>query len=190
MMRYLLGSRVVPEARAEERSRQNEQVHSTHSFGNQQDYNITDVNEKSADMAPGEILAEAQRAFGDKLVLAFSGAEDVFLHAELTCGDETRSDVFFPNFWKKLPWADPKLEIVDVQCLEEGVVDVEIKAESFARCVHLEGINEGCADGVAVTVGDAYFDLRAGETRTIRLTSAAPIQASGLTLAHWLTEWK
>ncbi len=120
----------------------------------------------------------------------FSGAEDVFLHAELTCGDETRSDVFFPNFWKELPWADPKLEIVDVQCLEEGVVDVEIKAESFARCVHLEGINEGCADGVAVTVGDAYFDLRAGETRTIRLTSAAPIQASGLTLAHWLTEWK
>jgi len=121
---------------------------------------------------------------------AFSGAVDVFLHAELACGDEVRNDVFFPNFWKEMPWPDPKLEITHIRCLEEGVVDVEIKAESFARCVHFEGINEGYADGVAVTVGDAYFDLRAGETRTIRLESAAPIATDGIKLAHWLTIWK
>ncbi len=47
--------------------------------GTPSEYKITTVNEKSADMAPWEILAEAQRAFGDKLVLAFSGAEDVVL---------------------------------------------------------------------------------------------------------------
>jgi beta-mannosidase len=119
----------------------------------------------------------------------FSGAADVFLYAELVCGDESRNDIFFPNFWKEVSWPEPHLEIVEVKCLDEGLLEVSIKAGNFARCVHLEGINEGCVDGVAVTVGDAYFDLRAGETRTVRLESPAPIETQKLRVAHWLTEW-
>lgn len=119
----------------------------------------------------------------------FSGAKDAFLFAELICGDETRNDVFFPIFWKDVPWTEPKLEIAGINCVEEGVVDVAIKTENFARCVHFEGINEGCADGAAVMVGDAYFDLRAGETRTIRLESAGPIATDNLKLVHWLQDW-
>lgn len=120
----------------------------------------------------------------------FSGAADVFLHAELACGGETRSDVFFPNFWAAVPWPEPNLEITNIQTLEPGIVEVTLKTELFARCVHLEGLNEGCADGVADRVEDAYFDLRAGETRTIRLDSAAPIKTGDLRLAHWLTDWR
>jgi len=120
----------------------------------------------------------------------FSGAPDAFLFAELVCGDEKCNDVFFPNFWKEMPWPEPNLEISGISGVSEGVVDITLKTEYFARCVHFEGINESCADGVAVTVGDAYFDLRAGETRTIRLESAAPIDTQDLRLAHWLTDWK
>ena len=101
---------------------------------------------------------------------------------ELNCGDEQRSDVFFPNFWKDADWPEPKLEICSIHEVAEGVVDVTIKAEQFARCVHFEGINEGCADGVPVIVEDAFFDLRAGESRTIRLKSAAPIATDDLRL--------
>jgi len=119
----------------------------------------------------------------------FSGASDAILFAELNCGDEQRSDVFFPNFWKDADWPEPKLEICSIDEVAEGVVDVTIKAEQFARCVHFEGINEGCADGVPVIVEDAFFDLRAGEIRTIRLKSAAPIATDDLRLQHWLTEW-
>ena len=118
-----------------------------------------------------------------------SGASNAILFAELNCGDEQRSDVFFPNFWKEADWPEPKLEIHSIQEVAQGVVDVTIKAENFARCVHFEGINEGCADGVPVLVEDAFFDLRAGEIRTIRLKSAAPIATDGLRLQHWLTEW-
>jgi beta-mannosidase len=119
----------------------------------------------------------------------FSGASDAILFAELNCGDEQRSDVFFPNFWKDAPWPEPKLEICSIHEVAEGVVDVTIKAEKFGRCVHLEGINEGCADGTPVIVEDAFFDLRAGETRTVRLKSAGLIQTDQISVAHWLMEW-
>ena len=119
----------------------------------------------------------------------FSGATDAILFAELNCGDEQRSDVFFPIFWKEADWPEPKLEICSIHEVAEGIVDVTIKAEHFGRCVHFEGINEGCADGVPVIVEDAFFDLRAGEIRTIRLKSAAPIATDDLRLQHWLTEW-
>ena len=65
-----------------------------------------------------------------------------------------------------------------------------LKAESSARCVHLEGINEGCADGEPVIVEDAFFDMRAGETRTLRLKSSAPIDTENIKAVLWLQEWK
>ncbi|MFT6235319.1 MAG: beta-mannosidase [Lentimonas sp.] len=119
----------------------------------------------------------------------FSGTSDAILFAELNCGDEIRNDVFFPHFWKEADWPEPKLEICSIHEVAAGVVDVTLKAENFARCVHFEGINEGCADGVAVLVEDMFFDLRARETRTIRLKSTAPIATHHLSLQHWLTDW-
>ena len=119
----------------------------------------------------------------------FSGATDAILFATLDCGDEKRSDVFFPIFWKDAPWPEPNLEITGFQTLEDGAVDVTLKTENFARCVHFEGINEGCADGTPVIVEDAFFDLRAGETRTVRLKSAGLIQTDQISVAHWLMEW-
>ena len=47
----------------------------------------------------------------------------------------------------------------------------------------MENLNE------PVIVEDAFFDLRAGESRTIRLKSAASIDTDKLSVAHWLTEW-
>jgi len=119
----------------------------------------------------------------------FSGATDAILFATLDCGDEKRSDVFFPIFWKDAPWQEPNLEIKGIKCVAEGIVDVTLKTENFARCVHLEGINESCADGTPVIVEDAFFDLRAGETRTVRLKSAGLIQTDQISVAHWLMEW-
>jgi len=119
----------------------------------------------------------------------FSGALDAFLYAELVCGDEKRSDIFFPNFWKEVPWPEPGLEITGFQALENGDIDVTLKAGYFARCVHLNGINEGCMDGASVFVSDAYFDLRAGESKTIRLKNVSRMEIEDLRVAHWLTEW-
>lgn len=119
----------------------------------------------------------------------FSGATDAILFATLDCGDEKRSDVFFPNFWKDAPWPEPNVSIEGIECVAEGIVDVTLKTENFARCVHFEGINEGCADGTPVIVEDAFFDLRAGETRTVRLKTAGLIQTDRISVAHWLMEW-
>lgn len=119
----------------------------------------------------------------------FSGAVDAFLFAELDCGDEKRSDIFFPNFWKEVPWPEPGLKISGFQTLENNAVEVTLKTERFARCVHLTGIAEGLVDNASVLVSDAYFDLRAGESKTVRLESSAPIETGGLQTAHWLTEW-
>ena len=58
----------------------------------------------------------------------FSGATDSFLHAELVCGDEKRTDVFFPNFWKDAPWPEPNLEIVTSKSTAVGL-DVTIRTE-------------------------------------------------------------
>ena len=119
----------------------------------------------------------------------FSGAADAFLFADLDCGQEKRSDVFFPNFWKEVPFAQPKLTISDIKTVETGVVDVTLTTETFARCVHLDGINEGCSEGTPVIIEDAYFEMRAGETRTIRLKSDAAINTDSMKVDHWLTEW-
>jgi len=121
----------------------------------------------------------------------FSGAADSFLFAELDCCGEKRGDVFFPNFWKDIPWPEPNLTIEGIECVAEGVVDVTLKTENFARCVHFEDINEGCADGEAVIVEDAFFDMRAdGEARTLRLRSSAPITPESIKAVHWLQEWR
>jgi beta-mannosidase len=120
----------------------------------------------------------------------FGGAPDAFLFAELVCGDEKRSDTFFPKFWKEVPWPDPGLRIAGFQTLEDGEVEVSLQTERFARCVHFEGINEGCADGTPVYLSDDFFDLRAGETRTVRLKSNAPIRTGNLRAVHWLELWK
>ena len=135
------------------------------------------------------IPANASTVLAEIETADFSAATNSFLFAELDCGDETRSDVFFPNFWKEVPWPDPKLAIDGIKCVSEGIVDVTIKASTFARCVHLEGINEGCADGEPVIVEDAFFDLRAGESRTIRLKSVGLIDTQKISVAHWLMEW-
>ena len=128
------------------------------------------------------ILAEIETA-------DFSGAADAFLFANLDCADEKRSDVFFPNFWKDVPFAQPKLTINDIKTVEEGVVDVTLSTETFARCVHFDGINEGCAEGTPVIIEDSYFDMRAGETKTIRMKSDAAINTDSMKVDHWLTEW-
>ena len=52
----------------------------------------------------------------------FSGASNAILFAELNCGDEQRSDVFFPNFWKEADWPEPKLEIHSIHEGAQGVV--------------------------------------------------------------------
>jgi len=138
---------------------------------------------------PVSIPANTSTVLAEIETAGFSGATDAILYAELTCGDEKRSDVFFPNFWKETPWPEPNLEIEGVKCVTEGIVDVTLKTSTFARCVHLEGINEGCADGEPVIVEDAFFDMRAGESRTIRLKSVDLIDTKKISVAHWLMEW-
>jgi beta-mannosidase len=135
------------------------------------------------------IPANASTVLAEIETAEFSGAADSILFTELDCGGETRSNVFFPNFWKDLPWPEPNLEITGFQTLENGEVEVTIKTENFARSVHLEGLNEGCADGLPVYLSDSFFDMRAGETRTIRLQSTASVDTGNLRIAHWLTEW-
>jgi beta-mannosidase len=136
------------------------------------------------------IPANGSKVLADIGTSEFSAAPDSFLFAGLNCDGEQRSDVFFPNFWKEVPWPEPKLEIKEIKCVTGGVADVTLKTEKFARCVHFEGINEGCADGTPVYLSDAFFDLRAGETRTVRLKSNAPIRTENLRAVHWLEEWK
>jgi hypothetical protein len=149
------------------------------------------------------IPANASTLLAEIAAKEFSGSADSFLFAELDCGKETRGDVFFPNFWKDIPWPEPGLRVdgfkilsenkgagtACFQALERYEVDVSLTTERFARCVHLEGINEGCADGAPVYVSDEFFDLRAGETRTIRLKSAAPVRTENIKAVHWLEEW-
>ena len=69
------------------------------------------------------------------------------------------------------------------------MVDVTLSTEAFARCVHFDGINEGCAEGTPVVIEDSYFDMRAGETKTIRMKSDAAINTDSMKVDHWLTEW-
>jgi beta-mannosidase len=149
------------------------------------------------------IPANASTLLAEIAAKEFSGSADSFLFAELDCGNEKRGDVFFPNFWKDIPWPEPGLRVdgfkilsenkgagtACFQALERYEVDVSLTTERFARCVHLEGINEGCADGAPVYVSDEFFDLRAGETRTIRLKSAAPVRTENIKAVHWLEEW-
>jgi beta-mannosidase len=128
-----------------------------------------------------QVLAEVDAA-------EFSASKDAILFAQLS-GDAVRSDVFFPNFWKEVPWPDPELCIESIKTKAPGIVDVTVRANKFARCVHFEGIHEGYGAVPSVFVEDMFFDLRAGESRTIRMRSEAELSTDSLSLQHWLTDW-
>lgn len=142
---------------------------------------------------PVSVPANASTVLTEIGTDGFSGNPDAFLRGVLECDGEQRSDVFFPNFWREVPWMEPGLEISRIKKAEAPAgrfaVEVELKTKHFARCVHLDGINEGLAGGTAVHISDAYFDLCAGEARTVRLESSAPIATEGLRAVHWLNEW-
>jgi beta-mannosidase len=140
--------------------------------------------ELSVDIQPNAsaVLVELETA-------AFSAQKDAFLVAELDCAKERRRDTFFPNFWKEVSWPEPGLEIQNIVSSSEGRVEVTLTCQKYARCVHLEGLAEGCSEGEPVYVSDAFFDMRAGEYKTLVLQSNAAIAVQNLRLAHWLTNW-
>ena len=134
------------------------------------------------------VLAEVNTA-------EFSASKDAILFAQLS-GDAVRSDVFFPNFWKEVPWPDPELCIESIKTKAPGIVDVTVRANKFARCVHFEGIHEGYGAVPSVFVEDMFFDLRAGEIANYGfialqhwLRSEAEFSTDSLSLQHWLTDW-
>ena len=141
--------------------------------------------EISVTIAPNAplILAEIETA-------SFSGQENAFLYAELTCQDETLRNTFFPNFWKKVAWPEPQLKIEKVEKLSQGSWALSLKCEKYARCVHVEGLPEGCSEGSTVYLSDAFFDMRAGERKTLKLQSSTELDLSNICLSHWLKDWK
>ena len=142
------------------------------------------IREETVRIAANNSFVLAEIADGE-----FSGAPDSFLFAELICGNEERRNVFFPEFWKTVPWTEPGLKISRISKVNDCLFEVTLTTEQFARCVHLEGINESCENNAPVFVSDQFFDLRAGESRTVVLKSYAPVNIENIAPAHWLTDW-
>jgi hypothetical protein len=62
---------------------------------------------------------------------------------------------------------------------------VTLRAGSYARMVHLTH-----PDDAALVYSDNYFDMDAGSTVQITIASQKELDAGGLAVGHWLTEWE
>jgi beta-mannosidase len=94
---------------------------------------------------------------------------------------------YFPNLWKALPWPEPEAEMKCSKPTEkdgEWVLPVTVTTRKYLRLAHLHLGNER----EDATFSDNYFDLPAGGSHTVYVTSKHRIDPNEIALGHWL-DW-
>lgn len=128
------------------------------------------------------ILQESEQTlapFEQKLVpIRFDDTiKNAYLYAKM--GDIY--DVYFYDFWQDKCF---ETDIRVSKCVQGKSADVTIQANKFARMVFID-----LPEGVQVDMEDNYFDLPAGQTRTIRLTADREISVDEITVKTFAEEW-
>lgn len=101
--------------------------------------------------------------------------ENTYLYVTYTVNGQTTTTLYSWDFW-----SSAKLESdysVKIEQVTENRVDVTIKAKKFAKSVFVN-----MPDNYKYTYSDNYFDVEAGEEKTISVTSQGTIDASAITV--------
>ena len=138
-----------------------------------------------------EVTVSANAAgFFDTLPLdAIQASPDRFLFLQVKADGQALDTVtYFPWGWREVPWPQPeaRAEIIEQGRTPEGFrATVRVRAGRYLRLGHLRPAGEK-----AFWASDNYFDLLAGETKLLTLTSAQPLDLQGIRLRSWLDSWE
>ncbi len=94
---------------------------------------------------------------------------------------------YFPNLWKTVPWPEPDAKVRCSKPSEkngERVLPVTVTTGKYLRLAHVY-VKDGRDD---VTFSDNYFDLPAGASHTVYISSKKRINPDEIALGHWL-DW-
>ncbi len=115
-------------------------------------------------------------------------APGTYLFARFSPAGQEAGGRFFLEPWRKIDWLDPGISFsVGPQHDGDGIrlSTVTVRAGSYARMVHLTH-----PDDAALVYSDNYFDMEAGSTVQLTITSEKELDTGSLALGHWLTEWE
>ncbi len=111
-----------------------------------------------------------------------------YLLAVLETQSGTLQEIYFHDLWKDIAWPEPRLsmQVISSGQGKDGYRTVcRISTKKFARCV-----NVVTTEDIQVLMSDNYFDLPAGQSKDVVITSSEPFRADQLILNHWLTDWE
>lgn len=114
-------------------------------------------------------------------------ATNSYIFARFTGEGVKAQTTFFHNLWKDIEWQEPGLEyeIVSKEVIEENFIrTIKITAEKYARMVNIN-----LPDNSPAIFSDNFFDMEAGETKLVTITSEDDFDLEGIHIDHWLTEW-
>ena len=128
-------------------------------------------------------------AFFDRFAkedLACENNEYIFIDA--TCDAiELDSVSYFANMWKEVPFTPHSADITISDASEENgkyTAHITIKTDNFIRLAHFDSVKEG------LVFSDNYFDLPAGKTKTITVTSDKSFSEEDLIFGDWFDDWE
>jgi beta-mannosidase len=101
-------------------------------------------------------------------------------------GERLPRVTYFPGLWKDVEWPVPNIT-VDMLDQKEGgsgyVARLKVETDAYARLCHLVLPDQ------RMRLEDSFFDLCAGHSRTITLSSPERIDLSTISIGHWHTDW-
>nr|WP_319511895.1 sugar-binding domain-containing protein [uncultured Draconibacterium sp.] len=112
-------------------------------------------------------------------------------------GKQLDDVIYFPDGWKNIDWETPSvvLKIINQEKID-GVwqTDVQVSSDKFVRLCHLTWNKAPKLSKEMplpnVWFNDNFFDLQAGNSKTVTITSSDKIKLDELSVGHWLTDWK
>lgn len=112
-----------------------------------------------------------------------------FLFIEACVNGRTLPKItYFPNLWKDVPWPVPQVKIDLLsrsQRRDKHVSEIKLTSDVYARFLHvIPPVEAG-----EFWLSDNFFDLCAGESRSITVVSEHPVDINTTAIGHWLTEW-
>jgi beta-mannosidase len=124
----------------------------------------------------------------DRRSLKLSPGDFLFIDAVVD-GVPLDRVTYFPDGWKGIAWPTPAVSVEVVRRERQRGrhrLHLRLTTDAYARFCHLR-LKEFDA---TVLFSDNFFDLCAGQEKTVAVESPRPLAAQDLQVGHWLTAWE
>jgi beta-mannosidase len=103
-------------------------------------------------------------------------------------GQKLPRAIYFPDGWRDIPWPQPHITLQIIkqeQVADRWLTRLHVQTDAFARLAHL--LYQGAGEA---SFSDNYFDLSAGHSHDITVSTSTPLSLTELQVGHWWSEWE